>query len=250
MNITFETERETDGRWIAEVPELAGVLAYGSTEMEAVDNVENLATRVLKEKLLDTISEIEKTHSEIKLQFGQGDDLLISLSFHKPDPNVRFDRLVSLSGTLRYWAKWPMTEGELILAWVNLGALLEGTLKGFLTIYSCDFERDTDKHNSVNAVHKKGTKKDSLKHPGELKPEDLINYFRLQKLLTENELEAALRIRNNRNAVHALLGNKLDPQDQFVESVEEYRSIQLNSIISFRDPDLTSPPTSPISPTS
>ena len=36
MNITFETERETDGRWIAEVPELAGVMAYGVSEGEAI----------------------------------------------------------------------------------------------------------------------------------------------------------------------------------------------------------------------
>jgi hypothetical protein len=46
MNITFETELETDGRWIAEVPELAGVLAYGATEMEAVGKAEALALRV------------------------------------------------------------------------------------------------------------------------------------------------------------------------------------------------------------
>ena len=49
MNITFETERETDGRWIAEVPELAGVLAYGATEMEAVGKAEALVLRVLAE---------------------------------------------------------------------------------------------------------------------------------------------------------------------------------------------------------
>jgi predicted RNase H-like HicB family nuclease len=226
MNITFETEQETDSRWIAEVPEFAGVLVYGATEMEAIDNAEHLAIRVLMEKLLEMISEIEKTHSEIERQFGQGDNLW-ALGLLKPDPNVRFDRLVSLSRTLRYWAKWPLTEGELILAWVNLGALLEGTLKGFLTVYSDDFVGDTNNHNSVNAVYKKGAKKNSLKHPGDLKPEDLINYFRLQNLLSENELETVVRIRNNRNSVHALLDNKLDPQDKFVKSVEEYRSIQL-----------------------
>jgi predicted RNase H-like HicB family nuclease len=30
MNITFETEQENDGSWLAEVPKLPGVLAYGS----------------------------------------------------------------------------------------------------------------------------------------------------------------------------------------------------------------------------
>ena len=36
MKLTIETEREDDGRWIAEVPELPGVLAYGATQGEAM----------------------------------------------------------------------------------------------------------------------------------------------------------------------------------------------------------------------
>jgi predicted RNase H-like HicB family nuclease len=51
MNITFETELETDGRWIAEVPELPGVLAYGSTQLEAIGRAEALALRVLAERI-------------------------------------------------------------------------------------------------------------------------------------------------------------------------------------------------------
>jgi predicted RNase H-like HicB family nuclease len=51
MNITFETERETDGRWIAEVPELAGVLPYGSTELEAITNAKESAARVIAERV-------------------------------------------------------------------------------------------------------------------------------------------------------------------------------------------------------
>ena len=51
MNLTFETEQEEDGRWLAEVPELAGVVAYGSTEVEATTKAEVLALRVLAERL-------------------------------------------------------------------------------------------------------------------------------------------------------------------------------------------------------
>lgn len=42
-----ETEVETDGRWIAEIPNLPGVLAYGSTEKEAVASAQALALRIL-----------------------------------------------------------------------------------------------------------------------------------------------------------------------------------------------------------
>lgn len=51
MKLTIETDQEDDGRWIAEVPELAGVLAYGATRDEAMAKAEVLALRVLAEQL-------------------------------------------------------------------------------------------------------------------------------------------------------------------------------------------------------
>ena len=46
-----ETEVEADGRWIAEVPDLPGVLAYGSTEKEALASAQALALRVLADRI-------------------------------------------------------------------------------------------------------------------------------------------------------------------------------------------------------
>ncbi len=51
MRLTLETEQETDGRWLAEVPELAGVMAYGPTRATAMAKAEALAFRVLAEQL-------------------------------------------------------------------------------------------------------------------------------------------------------------------------------------------------------
>ena len=51
MNLTFEVERETGGRWIAEVPELPGVLAYGCSASEAMARAEVLALRVVAERI-------------------------------------------------------------------------------------------------------------------------------------------------------------------------------------------------------
>ena len=51
MNLTLECEREEDGRWLAEVPELPGVLAYGITSAEALAKAEVLALRVLAERI-------------------------------------------------------------------------------------------------------------------------------------------------------------------------------------------------------
>ena len=47
----IEIEREDDGRWIAEIPDLPGVMAYGNSRNEAISKAEALALRVLAERL-------------------------------------------------------------------------------------------------------------------------------------------------------------------------------------------------------
>jgi len=49
--MTIEIDREEDGRWIAEVPELPGVMVYGDTRSRAVARAEALALRVLVDRL-------------------------------------------------------------------------------------------------------------------------------------------------------------------------------------------------------
>ena len=51
MTLRVETEQEADGRWIAEVVELPGVMAYGSTREEAITKVQALALRVVADRL-------------------------------------------------------------------------------------------------------------------------------------------------------------------------------------------------------
>jgi predicted RNase H-like HicB family nuclease len=59
MKLTIRLLRETDGRWIGDVPELPGVTVYGATAEEATTKVKALALRVIAE-------EIE--HGEIKVE--------------------------------------------------------------------------------------------------------------------------------------------------------------------------------------
>jgi predicted RNase H-like HicB family nuclease len=51
MNFSIECEEEVDGRWIAEIPQLPGVLCYGGTAEEAMARAEVLALRALAERL-------------------------------------------------------------------------------------------------------------------------------------------------------------------------------------------------------
>jgi predicted RNase H-like HicB family nuclease len=50
MQLTLEIDREDDGRWIAEVPSLPGVLVYGATRAEAILKCQVLALRVLADR--------------------------------------------------------------------------------------------------------------------------------------------------------------------------------------------------------
>ncbi|WP_158819554.1 type II toxin-antitoxin system HicB family antitoxin [Granulicella sp. S156] len=51
MDYAIEFEREDDGRWIAEIPDLPGVMAYGASKQEAESKVQSIALRVIADKL-------------------------------------------------------------------------------------------------------------------------------------------------------------------------------------------------------
>jgi predicted RNase H-like HicB family nuclease len=61
MRFQIEVEREKDGRWIAEVPDLPGVMVYGPDRATAVAKVQALALRVLAERV---------EHAEVVEQHG------------------------------------------------------------------------------------------------------------------------------------------------------------------------------------
>jgi predicted RNase H-like HicB family nuclease len=51
LNPTIEFEREVDGRWIAEIPEFSGVMAYGDTREEAEERARALLLRVIADRI-------------------------------------------------------------------------------------------------------------------------------------------------------------------------------------------------------
>ena len=51
MTYTVQIDREPDGRWLAEIPSLPGVMCYGGDRNEAVARVQALALRVIAERL-------------------------------------------------------------------------------------------------------------------------------------------------------------------------------------------------------
>ncbi|NTW58452.1 MAG: type II toxin-antitoxin system HicB family antitoxin [Nitrospirae bacterium] len=62
MKMKIDIEKEEDGRWIAEVFDLPGVLAYGKTREDAIAKVEALALRVIADRIDhgETIPELDE----------------------------------------------------------------------------------------------------------------------------------------------------------------------------------------------
>jgi predicted RNase H-like HicB family nuclease len=67
MNFTLDCKQEVDGRWIAEVPELPGVLAYGSSSAEAMAKAEIFTLRVIADRLDNSESEPVSTSFSLPL---------------------------------------------------------------------------------------------------------------------------------------------------------------------------------------
>lgn len=65
MNLIIEIEQEEDGRWIAEVADFPGVLAYGHTREEAISRVKALTLRVLADRMEngETVPEMDDVFS-------------------------------------------------------------------------------------------------------------------------------------------------------------------------------------------
>lgn len=64
MEFEIIFDREEDGRWIAEIEALPGVLAYGATKIEAQSKVEALALRVIA----DRIEEKQSTAGSVRFE--------------------------------------------------------------------------------------------------------------------------------------------------------------------------------------
>lgn len=129
----------------------------------------------------------------------------------------RLDRQVELSRTLKIWLETSEDghiEGRLILAWVNLGALVEGTMKWFLCVFAHDYARNpqTDKHGNP------------------VEPDD-VWFAKLCRYFAQDVWAASQKqkfndwchtIRKRRNAIHAYTDNDIGNWDEWRQAVVTY----------------------------
>ena len=137
---------------------------------------------------------------------------------------ARLDRLTALAWSLRHWksASKPIEEGDLILAWTNLGALVEGALKLFLCVYLEDYKVDEENGKTTGTYH--FTKKTMI-DPDGLHLDSVIRYFEKRKLLADEHLKLARLTQSRRNVIHAFEDAELGTHAEFLDAVRGYRSL-------------------------
>jgi hypothetical protein len=121
----------------------------------------------------------------------------------------RLDRQVSLSHCLKLWLQAPYDgaeSGQIIMGWANLGSLLEGSLKLFLSVWYETYKLDID------AIKKK----DKFQNPDGLQLESLRIFFK--KKIWNDEIDSWVQhIQSRRNAIHAY-------KDKEIGSLEELQT--------------------------
>lgn len=128
---------------------------------------------------------------------------------------ARLDWQVSLTICLRKWAENPTQDeefGHLILAWTNLGSLVEGGMKLFLSVWFNDYKND------INVVKKKGQQ---VQEPDTLSLEPLRQFFR-KKIWNEEMDDWILLIQQRRNAIHAFKSREIGSHAELTEQIRRY----------------------------
>ncbi|HEX5761359.1 MAG TPA: hypothetical protein VF121_19405 [Thermoanaerobaculia bacterium] len=132
----------------------------------------------------------------------------------------RLDWQVSLSRTLTLWIAprldqaCPDADGCLILAWANLGALVEGTLKWLACVYYDDYCQDQ------NAIR---DKRGATVDPSGVAFDRLRVFFQKSVWAPHDAYDSwILEIQRRRNAIHAFADRAIGTFDEFYEAVRKY----------------------------
>ncbi|MDO9514288.1 MAG: hypothetical protein Q7J59_06775 [Elusimicrobiota bacterium] len=138
----------------------------------------------------------------------------------------RLDWQVSLSYCLKKWIKEPeieMSDGSLILSWANLGSLVEGTMKLFLSVYCKDYNKD------VEVIKRK----EKIQSPDILMLEKLRQFFK-KRIWDDGWDSWTQNIQNRRNAIHSFKSRNIGTKAEFEKEVRQY--LKMLRYINYRLP--------------
>lgn len=166
-------------------------------------------------ELSEVLSRIQKYASGLAKFWGASDGWAPSEAADLIGKS-RLDWQESLAETLVLWAdprRSDISDGELILGWANLGALIEGSMKLFLAVWYQDYKND---------IHVLRKRNDEVRSPDGLMLTTLIEFFRKAELLDPSSLDFADYVRDRRNAIHAFQSREIGDLDEFRRAVRNY----------------------------
>lgn len=188
------------------------------------------------------IQEIAQIHAKLNHDWGKG-------GWGPPDAASllkasRLDWLASLAETLAVFRDIKPTaknqDGLLILAWANLGSLVEGAMKLFLSVFLNDY-RNSVSRNRADSIFKSlwDSSTQQAKDVDGLMFERLRVFFEKEvwKAQPKQEWSEWLQhIQDRRNAIHAYKTRDLGTFEEFFEDVRQYRKFLRDEIDCFPDP--------------
>jgi len=170
--------------------------------------------------ILDIIEHIHKKNKGIA-QFWSGAEGWAPVAAARLLSKSMLDWQVSLSQTLSLWVRpnadslSPDGSGRLILGWANLGSLVEGSLKWFLSVYYENYKAD------LNVL--RDQKKGALKEPDVIALEELRNFFKRSIWTSSEEWDAwVLHIQQRRNAIHAYKHRDIGTIEELENDIRKY----------------------------
>lgn len=132
----------------------------------------------------------------------------------------RLDLQVSLARTLTLWVppairpQAPDMDGRLILGYANLGSLVEGTLKWFLSVFYDNYKAD------INALRDKAGE---LKGPDAVMLEPLRVFFKRSVWVSDDSWDAwILRVQQRRNAIHSYKHRDIGTLAELERDIRKY----------------------------
>jgi hypothetical protein len=137
----------------------------------------------------------------------------------------RLDWQASLSTSLRLWIRDPanaLSPAELILAWANLGSLIEGSIKTLLSVWYETYKADIDNLKKANAFDHS---KQVAHSPDGLGLEKLRVYCKAQGLLGADGDALVELVQQRRNAIHAFKDRPIGDGLEFQNTVRAYLAL-------------------------
>jgi len=138
--------------------------------------------------------------------------------------SARLDWTPSLARSLSRWADpIELPDGDLILAWANLGSILESSLRLFLGVYITDYRNSIEDLEAIKAIEQKGA------NQGQPYPPSSIQFEKIRQLLSRIEIFPAKDlafvslVQSRRNAIHAFNNREIGSAEEFRSAVATYR---------------------------